>query len=127
MTRRLALAIVLVAALIEAAVSFIYGGWWSPFIAGLAIGALAGRARVTIPAGAMVGLLAWGAPLAYEQVQYGLGPAASSLAAIMGFGHQGTIPLVLTLLVGTLLGLTGAWLGSVARSWLPVLQRATSR
>jgi hypothetical protein len=37
----------------------------------------------------------------------------------MGFGRQGTIPVVLTLLVGTLLALTGAWLGSAARSMVP--------
>jgi hypothetical protein len=41
--------------------------------------------------------------------------ASSSLAAIMGFGHQGAVPLALTLLVGLLLGLTGAWVGSAAR------------
>jgi hypothetical protein len=34
----------------------------------------------------------------------------------MGFGHQGAIPVVLTCVVGLLLGLTGAWLGSAARS-----------
>ncbi len=127
MSRRLSFAIILVAVLALGVISFIYGGWWWPFIAGLAIGALTGRARVTIPLGAAVGLLAWGAPLVYDQARYGLGPAASSLAAIMGFGHQGAIPVVLTLVVGMLLGLTGAWLGSAARSWLPGRQRATSR
>lgn len=127
MSRRPLLAIILLAVLALTAVAFIFGAWWAPFVAGLAFGALAGPARVTIPVGAVVGLLAWGAPLVYDQVRYGLGPAASSLAAIMGFGHQGAIPVVLTLLVGTLLGLTGAWLGSVARSWLPWRQPATSR
>ncbi|HSP08639.1 MAG TPA: hypothetical protein VLU92_03455 [Candidatus Dormibacteraeota bacterium] len=127
MSRRLSLGIALVVVVAMAVVDFFLFGWWAPFVAGLAIGALAGRARVTIPLGALLGLLAWGGPLLYDQARYGLGPAASSLAAIMGFGHQGAIPVVLTLLVGTLLGLTGAWLGSVAGSWLPVLQRATSR
>jgi hypothetical protein len=54
----------------------------------------------------------------------GLGPAAESLAAILGFGHQAANPVILTLLVGTLLGLTGAWLGSAG--WT-VLQPAISR
>lgn len=127
MSRNVSLGIALLVVVAMAAVEFVLFGWWAPFVAGLAIGALAGRARVTIPAGAAVGLLAWGGPLVYDQVRYGLGPAASSLAAIMGFGHQGAIPVALTLLVGALLGLTGAWLGAVARSRLPVLQRATSR
>jgi hypothetical protein len=30
----------------------------------------------------------------------------------MGFGHNGLIPIILTILVGTLLGLTGAWLAT---------------
>ncbi len=127
MSRRLPLPITLLVIIALTVLAFVTGAWWAPFVAGLAIGALTGRARVTIPLGAAIGLLAWGAPLAYEQVQYGLGPTASSLAAIMGFGHQGAIPVVLTLLVGTLLGLTGAWLGSVARSWMPRRQPATSR
>jgi hypothetical protein len=33
----------------------------------------------------------------------------------MGFGHQGAIPTVLTMLVGALLGLTGAWLTTAVR------------
>jgi len=126
-SRRLSLGITLIIVVALGAVDLVLFAWWAPFLAGLAIGVLAGRARVTIPVGALLGLLAWGAPLLYDQERYGLGPAASSLAAIMGFGHQGAIPVVLTLLVGTLLGLTGAWLGSVAKSWLPALQRATSR
>jgi hypothetical protein len=69
-------------------------------------------------------LIAWLVPLATVQWRYGLGPAAASLAAIMGFGHQGILPVFLTLLVGTLLGLTGAWLGSAGRT---LLQPATSR
>lgn len=127
MSRRVSFAIILAAVVIQAVISFTFGLWWWTFIVGLAIGTLTGRARFTIPLGAVVGLLAWGAPLLYDQVRYGLGPASSSLAAIMGFGHQGAIPVVLTLLVGTLLGLTGAWLGSAARSWLPRSQPETSR
>ncbi len=66
-------------------------------------------------AGTGIGLLAWLVPLAVAHGRYGLGPAAQSLAAIMGFAHQAAVPVVPTLLVGTLLGLTGAWLGSAAR------------
>jgi hypothetical protein len=125
--RRILTAISLLIVVALTVLALLAGAWWAPFVAGLVIGALTGRARVAIPVGAVIGLLAWGAPLVYDQVQYGLGTAASSLAAIMGFGHQGAIPVVLTLLVGTLLGLSGAWLGSAARSWLPRRQPATSR
>jgi len=103
-------------ALIVSVAGVLAGAWWAPFIAGLVIGAVQPRARFAVPAGAVVGLLGWALPLGAIQVQYGAGPAASSLAAIMGFGHQAAIPVVLTLMVGLLLGATGAWLGSASRT-----------
>ena len=92
------------------------GLWWAPFLTGLALGALDRRARVAVPAGAAIGLLAWAIPLAMIQVRYGLGPSAGSLAAIMGLGHQMAVPVILSLLVGTLLGAIGAWLSSSVRA-----------
>ena len=96
----------------------LFGAWWVTFLAGLVIGVLLGQGRVAVPAGALAGLVSWGIGLAILQVYFGLGPAASSLAAIMGFTGQPAIPLVLTCLVGLLLGLTGAWLASALRSLL---------
>lgn len=97
----------------------VLGAWWAPFPAGIAIGVVVPRARWAALAGAVAGLVAWLAPLLAEQRQYGLAPAASSLAAIMGFNGAATIPVTLTLLVGLLLGLTGAWLGAAARGLVP--------
>jgi hypothetical protein len=100
------------------------GAWWAPFVVGLVFGIVEPRARVAIPAGAFVGLLGWALPLAAAQIRVGLTPTAQSLAAIMGFGHQAAIPIVLTCVVGLLLGLTGAWLGSAGRSFLqPAISR----
>ena len=98
-----------------ALVGVLLGLWWAPFPVGLALGALNLRARIAVPAGAGIGLLSWAIPLFVAHGRYGLGPTAQALAAIMGFGHQGVIPVLLTLLVGTLLGLTGAWLGGAVR------------
>jgi len=92
------------------------GTWWLTFPAGLIIGVAIPRARLAIPAGVLAGLLGWGLPLAIDEVRYGLGPAAGSLAAIMGFTGQAAVPLILTCLVGLLLGMTGAWLASAVRS-----------
>jgi hypothetical protein len=92
------------------------GAWWAPFTVGIALGIVEPRARFAIPAGTMIGLAGWGLPLAAAQARFGLGPTTQSLATIMGFAHQAAVPVALTLLVGTLLGLTGAWLGSAARS-----------
>jgi hypothetical protein len=114
----------LILALIVSLAGVLAGAWWAPCVACLAIGFVLQRARFAVPAGAIVGLLAWALPLAALQVRYGAGSAAESLAAIMGFGHQGAIPVVLTCAVGLLLGLTGAWLGSAARSLAyPVISR----
>jgi hypothetical protein len=96
----------------------LFGAWWLTFVAGLLLGAVIGRGRVAIPAGALAGVVAWGIGLAILQVYFGLGPSARSLAAIMGFTGQPAIPLILTCLVGLLLGLTGAWLASALRGLL---------
>lgn len=106
----------LILAVIVSLAGVLAGAWWAPFVAGLAIGFVQPKARIAVPAGALVGLLAWALPLLALQIHYGAGSAAQSLAAIMGFGHQGAIPVVLTCAVGLLLGLTGAWLGSAART-----------
>lgn len=96
----------------------VLGAWWLTFLAGVALGVLT-RARVAIPAGSVAGLLGWGLPLAWEQWRYGIGPAAHTLASIMGITQGGAVgPVALTCLVGLLLGLTGAWLGVAARSVL---------
>jgi hypothetical protein len=100
---------------ILALVGVLLGVWWMPFLVGAAIGLVVRRPLVAIPLGALCGLVSWLVPLAGLQERYGLGPTAGSLAAIMGFDHQGALPVALTLIVGTLLGLTGAWLASA--SW----------
>lgn len=114
---------VVVAAIVSVA-GVLVGAWWAPFVAGLSVGVVQPRARFAVPIGAAIGLLGWALPLALIQVQFGAASAATSLAAIMGFGHQGFIPIVLTLVVGTLLGLAGAWLGSAGRT---IVQPAISR
>lgn len=102
-------------AFIVALVGVLLGAWWTPFLAGAAIGIVVTRPIVAIPLGGLSGLVSWMLPLAAIDVRYGLGPTATSLAAIMGFGHQAILPAALTLVVGLLLGLTGAWVACAAR------------
>jgi hypothetical protein len=111
--------VVAVLVVVIAALGVDFGVWWAPFVAGVVIGITDPRARIALPTGAGIGFLMWGYPLAAAQIRVGLGPTAQSLAAIMGFAHQQAIPVVLTLVVGLLLGLTGAWLGSAGRTLLP--------
>lgn len=105
---------ILVAGLVSLALVLL-GFWWAPFAVGLVVGAVAPRPWVALPAGAGVGLLSWLIPLGVAHSRYGLGPTAGALAAIMGFDGKAPLPVVLTLVVATLLGLAGAWLGSAAR------------
>ena len=111
-------AILVLTAFIVALVGVLLGVWWTPFLAGAAIGLVVIRPALAIPAGGVIGLISWLLPLLGIEMRYGLTPAAVSLAAVMGFGHQGSVPVVLTLLVGTLLGLTGAWLACAVRMLL---------
>ena len=95
------------------------GAWWAPFVAGVGAGIFIVRGWRAPIAGALVGLISWGVPLAYAQFQYGLGRTAFSLAAMMGFNGASTIPVALTLIVAVLLGFSGAWLGAAGRSFTP--------
>ena len=97
-------------------VGVVFGAWYVPFLSGIFAGQVLAPARKAIAAGAVAGLMAWGLPLAWVQWRYGLGPAAESLAAIMGFGHTGAVPVILTCVVGLLIGLTGAWTMTAVRS-----------
>jgi hypothetical protein len=112
--RWVALVVVAGAALSLAGV--LLGAWWTPFPAGFAVGVALPRARWALAGGAVAGLAGWTAPLIAEQFQYGLAPTSLSLAAIMGFNGAATVPVALTVLVGILLGLVGAWAGSAART-----------
>lgn len=96
-------------------IGLLIGDWWLTFPAGLLVGVAIAPAKLAVPTGALAGLLGWVLPLAALQGRYGIGPAAGSLAAVMGYTGQSAVPLILTSLVGLLLGLTGAWLASATR------------
>lgn len=107
--------LIAVAGVIVALAGVMLGAWWAPFLVGAAFGLTVPRLRVAVPLGTACGLLAWVLPLGLQQVRYGIGASADALAAIMGFGQAGVIPVVVSLLVGSLLGLAGAWLAGAAR------------
>jgi hypothetical protein len=117
MSRWTRLPYVLVAGIVVSLAGVMLGLWWLPFLAGIAMGAVLTRAQWAMAAGATAGLVSWGVPLVLEQQQFGLGPTMTSLAAIMGLNGAALIPLFLTLIVGALLGLTGAWTGFAVRGF----------
>ena len=107
--------IVLLAGAAISLIGVLIGDWWFAFPAGMFIGVAIAPARLAIPTGALAGLIGWVLPLLADHLRYGVGPAAESLAAIMGFTGQAAIPVILTCVVGLLLGLAGAWLSSALR------------
>jgi hypothetical protein len=109
-------AVLVLAAFLVGLAGVLLGYWWAPFVAGAFTGLVTRHGRVSVPMGGLAGAAAWLLPLLAIQVRYGIGPTAGSLAAIMGFGRQGIVAIVLTVVVGALLGLTGAWLASAARA-----------
>jgi hypothetical protein len=111
-------AVLVLTAFLVGLAGVLLGYWWAPFVAGAFIGLVARRGRAAVPIGGLAGAVAWLLPLIAIQARFGIGPTAGSLAAIMGFGHQGTLPILLTVVVGALLGLTGAWVASAARHLL---------
>lgn len=93
------------------------GAWWLAFPVGLVIGGVLARAGEGLVAAALAGMLGWLLPLEMVQARYGLGSTIAGLAAILGAPpSQGFVAVVLTGVVGMLLGLTGAWLSSAVGS-----------
>ncbi len=99
-----------------AAVGVGLGYWWLAPLAGLALGAILPWSRLGLATGALVGLMAWGAPLWWLAAHAPVGRTAEVVAAIIGLAGLGaTGPIAITLLLGVLLCLSGAWVGAAAR------------
>lgn len=118
MSRRVLYAIA-AAGVLVALYGGLFGPWWLTFPGAFAVGVVMARARTAIAVGALVGLVGWATPLETIQSRYGLGPTAEALAAILGVNGAALVPVALTIFIGVLLGLVGAWLGSAARAFLP--------
>jgi hypothetical protein len=92
------------------------GVWWTALAYGLVIGVLLGRAPRALPAGTVAGILGWGLPLLWLARTAPVGAMAGVLSRVLGLGAAGgAASIALTLAVGGLLGLSGAWLGSALR------------
>jgi hypothetical protein len=100
------------------------GGWWVPFLVGLAAGAL-GRARargVVIPAVAGA-ILGWAIPLwALALDAQPVGATAKVIAGLAGLPPYAWVTVTVVLLLAALQVLAGAWL---ARGVIP--RRAPER
>jgi len=92
------------------------GLWFVPFI----VGALAGlamfvgrwRVRVTLAAAAAMAVIGWGVPLGLAASRgEPEGATARVVAALMGLPPHAAVGVAVTLLIGVVQALAGAWLG----------------
>jgi hypothetical protein len=94
----------------------IAGLWYAPFVVGLAAG-LANRfggwrARVTIPAVALMAAAGWAAELAWMELHGESAKAtAHVIAALLGLPAHAAVGIAVTLLIAVVQALVGLWLG----------------
>ena len=112
-------ALVLAGGAVLSLAGMLLGLWWVTFASGVAVGLALPRAWWAVIAGAIGGLVAWSEPLLAAQAQFSLGPTTLALAAILKANGAALVPVALTVVLGVLLGVAGAWLGTAARGFLP--------
>ncbi len=91
------------------------GVWQLTPVVGLALGLGLGG-REGFGAAAVSSFAGWAIPLAIRALSLSIGPTAAVVGGILGLGaHNGTVVIVATPILGALLGLAGAWIGTAAR------------
>ena len=95
----------------------VVGWWWAALPVAALLGGFLPARGWAWTTGLASGLLGWALPLAWVGRSGQLLHASTDLSSLMGY-HFGPLAIVVTVLVGTLLGLCGVWLGRVVRSWV---------
>jgi hypothetical protein len=93
----------------------LFGFWWVTFLVGVGLGLVVRRGPAALGWGALVGALAWGLPLAWMSRIAPVGRTAQVVSGILGVRGSSAPAIALTVLIGVLLGLTGAWLAAAGR------------
>ncbi len=92
------------------------GWWWLTPIAGLIIGLLLRPARLAILVALLAGGLGWGLPLAILAFSAPVGPIAAAVESVIGLTATGGVfIIVLTVALGCVLCVVGAWVGIAGR------------
>jgi hypothetical protein len=101
--------------------SGLVGWWWVTPMVGVLIGLLLRPAWLVVLVSLAVGGLGWGLPLALLAFTAPVGRLAAAVEIVMTLpATGGTIIILLTVVLGGVLSLVGAWVGIAARR-LPAL------
>lgn len=92
------------------------GLWLLTPLVGCALGLFFGG-REGFGGAAAASFAGWAIPLAIRATNLSIGPTAAVVGGIFGLGpHNGTVVIVATPILGVLLGLAGAWIGTATRN-----------
>jgi hypothetical protein len=97
-------------------------GWWPiTVLVGVLFAILFARKGKAIGLSLLAGVIGWGLELVILGVTHSVLPLAKTLGGILGLagGAGTTVAILLPLIVGALLALSGAWIAGSIRSVLP--------
>ncbi len=92
------------------------GIWISPLVATFLWAVWAKRTAWQYAGAAVIAVVGYAIPLAVAARSFPVGKAADTVAAIMGFGHQGIIVWAFTFLLAMMQAAAGAWVGHALKS-----------
>lgn len=102
-----------------------FGLWYVAFVVGAANGAVMDKTKNAFISTWLATVLGWALPLVWQSLFYPIGATAASVAGMMGFGHQGVLVVIVTILLPFLLGTTGIWLCRAFLKKRPVVTTPT--
>lgn len=92
------------------------GLWWVAVAVGVVIGLVVRGAVGVVVTALAAGIVGWGAPLAWLAATQPVVSVASVMAGILGVGTSNSgLVIILTIVLGGVLCLCGAWVGSALR------------
>lgn len=92
------------------------GWWWVTALTGLLIGLFLRPAGGGFLASLLAGGLGWGLPLALLALNVPVQSLASAVESVVGYSStSGVVIIVLTIVLGCLLSITGTWVGVAGR------------
>lgn len=92
------------------------GWWWLATCVGLALGILLRPAWLALVTAFVVSGLGWGLPLVRLAVSAPVGRVALAIESVIGLTSSGGVVIILiTILLGCLLGILGTWVGIAAK------------